>query len=49
MQALLQERQDRRKVELGARRRDVRFAAGDEVLPDTEHTQLPSRSLLTPC
>ena len=48
MQALLQERQDRRKAELDAARRDVHFALGDEVLLDTEHTPLPSRSLLSP-
>ena len=45
---LLQELQDRRKAELDARLRDVQFAAGDEVLLDTEHTPLPSRSLLSP-
>ena len=39
--ALLQERQDRRKAELDASRRDVQFAVGDEVLLDTEHTPLP--------
>jgi hypothetical protein len=45
-----QERQDRdrRKAELDAHRRDVRFAVGDEVLLDTEHAPLPSRSLLLP-
>ena len=48
VRALLQERQDRRKAELDAHRRDVQFAVGDEVLLDTEHTQLPSRSLLSP-
>ena len=48
VRALLQERQDRRKAEFDAHRRDVRFAAGDEVLLDTEHTPLPSRSLLSP-
>ncbi len=36
--ALLQERKDRRKAELDAHRRDVRFAVGDEGLIDTEHT-----------
>ena len=29
-------------------RRDVQLAVGDEVLLDTEHTPLPSRSLLSP-
>ena len=48
MRALLQARQDRRKAELDASWRDVQFAAGDEVLLDTEHTPLPSRSLLSP-
>jgi hypothetical protein len=48
VRALLQERQDRRKAELDAHRRDVRFALGDEVLLDTEHSRLPSRSLLSP-
>jgi len=48
VRALLQERQDRRKAELDATRRDVQFAPGDEVLLDTEHTPLPSRSLLSP-
>ena len=45
---LLQERQDLRKpeAELDAYRRE--FAAGDKVLLDTEHTPLPSRSLLLP-
>ena len=43
--ALLQARQDRRKAELDAHRRDVQFAVGDEVLLDTEHTPLPSRPL----
>ena len=38
VRALLQARQDQRKAELDAHRRDVQFAAGDEVL-------LPSRSL----
>jgi hypothetical protein len=47
VRALLQERQDQRKAELDAHRRDVRFAAGDQVLLDTEHTPLP-RSLLSP-
>ena len=37
VQALLQDRQDRRKAELDATRRDVQFAVGDEVLLDTEH------------
>jgi hypothetical protein len=48
VQALLQERQDRRKAEFDSHRRDVRFAEEDKVLPDTEHTPLPSRSLLSP-
>ena len=48
VRALLQERQDRRKAEIDAHRRDVTFAAGDQVLLDTEHTPLPSRSLLSP-
>jgi hypothetical protein len=48
VRALLQERQDQRKAALDAHRRDVQFAAGDEVLLDTEHTPLPSRSLLSP-
>ena len=48
VRALSQERQDRRKAELDAARRDVKFAVGDEVLLDTEHTPLPSRSLLSP-
>ena len=48
VRALLQERQDRRKAELDAHRRDVRFAVGEEVLLDTEHSPLPSRSLLSP-
>jgi hypothetical protein len=42
------ERQDQRKAELDVHRRDVRFAVGDEVLLDTEHTPLPSRSRLPP-
>ncbi len=45
--ALQQERQDRRKAELDALRRDVQFALGVEVLLDTEHTPLPSLSLLS--
>ena len=48
VRALLQERQDRRKEELDAFRRNVQFAFGDEVLLDLEHTPLPSRSLLSP-
>ena len=48
VRALLQEGQDRRKAELDASWRDVQFAVGDEVLPDTKHTALPSRSLLPP-
>ena len=42
VQALLHERQDRRKAELNASRRDVQLAVGDEVLLDTELTPLPS-------
>jgi hypothetical protein len=42
------ERQDQRKAELDVHRRDVRFAVGNEVLLDTEHTPLPSRSRLSP-
>ena len=38
VRALLQERQDQRKAEHDAHRRDVRFAVGDEVLLDTELT-----------
>ena len=41
VRALLQARQDRRKAELDASRRDVQFAVGDEVLLDTEHTLSP--------
>ena len=48
VRALLQARQDQRKAELDAHRRDVQFSVGDEVLLDTEHTPLPSRSLLSP-
>ena len=50
VRALLQERQDRRKAELDAHRREVqfKFAVGDEVLLDTEQSSLPSRSLLSP-
>ena len=48
VRALLQERQHRRKAELDASRRDVQIAVGDEVLLDTDHTPLPSRSLLSP-
>ena len=50
VRALLQERQDRRKAELDAHRREVqfKFAVGDEVQLDTEHTPLPSRSMLFP-
>ena len=47
VRALLREHQDRRKEELDASRRDVQCAVGDEVLLDTEHTPLPSRSLLS--
>ena len=46
--ALRQERQDRRKAELDAPRRDVQLAAGDEARPGTERAPLPSRSLLSP-
>jgi hypothetical protein len=48
VRALVQERQDRRKAELDAHRRDERFAVGDEVLLETEHTPLPLRLLLSP-
>ena len=48
VRALLQARQDRCKSELDAHLWDVQFAVGDEVLLDTEHTPLPSRSLLSP-
>jgi hypothetical protein len=50
VQALLrlQGQQDRNKAALDAHRRDVQLAIGDEVLLDTEHTPLPSRSLLIP-
>jgi hypothetical protein len=48
VRALLQERQERRKAAADRHRRDVQFAVGDEVLLDTEHTPLPSRSLLSP-
>ena len=48
MRALLQERKERRKEELDASRRDVQFAVEDEGQLDTEHTPLPSRSLLSP-
>ena len=41
----MQDRQDRRKAELGAHQRDMQFAVGDEVLLDAEHTPVPSRSL----
>jgi hypothetical protein len=43
VRALLQECQARRKAELDVHQRDVRFAVGDKVLLDTEHTPLPSR------
>jgi hypothetical protein len=46
--ALLQERHDQLKAELDAHRLDVCFTVGDEVLLDTEHSPLPSRSLLSP-
>ena len=46
--ALLQERQDARKARLDPRRRDVRFAQGNQVLLDSERTPLPSRGLLSP-
>ena len=48
VRVLLQELQDARKAALDAHRRDVQLAVGDEVLLDTEHTPLPSRSLLSP-
>ncbi len=48
VRALVQEHQDDRKALLDARRRDVQFAVGDEVLLDTAHTPVPSRSLLSP-
>ncbi len=41
VRALLQELQDLRKEELDSHCRDIKFAAGDEVLLDTEHTPLP--------
>ena len=47
VRALLQERQDERKARLDPHRRDVQLAPGDEVLLDTSHTPLPSRSLLS--
>ena len=52
MLALLQEQQELRKpeAELDAHRRDVQFAARDEVLLDTEQTPvtpLPSLSLFS--
>ena len=47
VRALLQERQDERKARLDPRRRDVQLAPGDEVLLDTSHAPLPSRSLLS--
>jgi hypothetical protein len=37
-----------RRSDGDAHRREVRFAVGNEVLLDTEHTPLPSRSLLSP-
>ena len=48
VRALLQERQDRRKAELDASRRDVQFDVGNGVLLDMEDAPLPSRSLLSP-
>ncbi len=48
VRALLQECQAQRKAEFDAHRRDVRFAVGDEMLLNTEHTPLPSLSLLSP-
>ena len=48
MLALLQEQQDRHKAALDAHRRDVQLSFGNEVLLDTEHTPLPSRSLHSP-
>ena len=47
VRALLQERQDERKARLDPHGRDVQLAPGDEVLLDTSHTPLPSRSLLS--
>jgi hypothetical protein len=47
VRALVQERQDLRKARLDPGRRDVTFAPGEEVLLDTTHTPLPSRSLLS--
>jgi hypothetical protein len=41
-------RQDRRKAEPDAHRRDGRFAVGDEALLDGEQAPPPSRSLLSP-
>ena len=46
--SLLQEQQDTLKALLDPRRRDVRFALGDQVLLDSERTPLPSRGLLSP-
>ena len=46
--ALLQERQDARKARLDPRRRDVRFAPGDQVLLDSECTPPLPRAPLTP-
>ena len=47
--ALPQELQDRRrKAELDAHRRDEPFAAGDEVLLDTEHTPPPPAVVALP-
>ena len=48
VRALLQERQDARKARLDPGRRDVSFSPGDEVLVDTSHTPLPSRTPLSP-
>ena len=44
--ALLQELQDTQKARLDPRRRDVRFALGNQVLLDSECTPLPSCRLL---
>ena len=43
--APLQERRERRKAEVDAHRRGVRFAVGDEALLDSEHTPTPTLAL----
>ena len=48
VRALLQERQDLRKARLDPGRRDVVLVPGEEVLLDTTHSPLPSRSPLSP-